>query len=123
MPKLKMKGVICLFACAATLLLCAHNVDGLNRVPKWVHDMRVQRVAELKQQIARASQEPHTAANAVDAMDVARLAEELAFLQSEETRLQDDKRSIALFATVIMVVLFLMFFLTTAHMEEAIKDA
>lgn len=56
MPKLKMKPAVCLFVCAATLLLLANAVNGLSRVPKWVHDMRVQRVAELKEQIARASQ-------------------------------------------------------------------
>ncbi|PFH32081.1 hypothetical protein BESB_020220 [Besnoitia besnoiti] len=98
---------------AAVFLTFARPALALSHVPKWVHDMRVQRVAELKEQIANASAGSASNLTALDSADVARLAEELSCLQSEEDRLQDDKRSVALFATVIMVILFLLFFLTT----------
>ncbi|KFG42500.1 putative transmembrane protein [Toxoplasma gondii GAB2-2007-GAL-DOM2] len=113
-----------LAACVAAVVIAfTQSVQCLSHVPKWVHDMRVQRVAELKEQIAKASESSASSFAGVDSNDIARLAEELACLQSEEDRLQDDKRSVALFATIVMVVVFLLFFLTTVHMDEAIKDA
>ncbi|CBZ51134.1 conserved hypothetical protein [Neospora caninum Liverpool] len=106
----------------AFVIVFAQAVQCLSHVPKWVHDMRIQRVADLKEQIAKASEGSVSSLAAVDSADVTRLAEELDCLQSEEDRLQEGKRSVAVFATIIMIVLFLLFFLTTMHVDEVIKD-